>query len=145
MKICAVSSCRKDSANYPGLSFYSLPRDPCAKGEWLDALGLKRNEGSQSIKVCETHFKAKDFCAGKRQLKTHAVPILNLVVGKTEPLDSEDEFMNCDSDNDNLLLEEVKKITAAEAMMDRKIKEEPEEKPQEEQVLIFIKFMNFSF
>lgn len=133
MKVCAVASCRKDSTKCPGVTFFNLPRDPCAKSEWLDALGVKRSEVSSSIKVCEAHFRSKDFCAGKRQLKTHAVPVLHLGVKKTEPLDSDDEFMNCDSDNDDII-EEVKKITAAEAMMDRKIKrEESEKKPQEEQ------------
>lgn len=128
MKVCGVASCRKDSSNYPGVTFFNLPRDPCAKSEWLDALSIKRNEVSSQIKVCEAHFKAKDFCAGKKQLKIHAVPVLNLGVNKSEPLDSDDEFMHCDSDNDDILLE-VKKKTAAEAIMNRKVKVEPEEEP----------------
>lgn len=150
MKVCVVPSCRKDSANYPELTFFNLPRDPCAKGEWLDVLGLKQrnNEGvhMHTIKVCETHFKSKDFGAGKRQLKPHAVPVLNLGVGKIEPLDSDEEFMHCDSDNDEILLE-VKKITAVEAMMDRKIKQEKsEEKPQEDQVFrISINHLTYVF
>lgn len=134
MKVCAVASCRKDSSKCPGVTFFNLPRDPCARGEWLDALGLKQSDASSSIKVCEAHFRPKDFCAGKRQLKTHAVPVLNLGVRKTEPLDSDDEFMHCDSDDE--VLQEVKKLTAVEAMMDRKIKQEAEEKPPEEQVFV---------
>lgn len=133
MKICAVASCRKDSANFPGVTFFNLPRDPCAKSEWLDVLGLKPSEVSPSIKVCEYHFRPKDFCAGKRQLKTHAVPAINLGVRKTEPVDSEEEFMNVDSDDD--VLREVKKLTAAEALMDRKIKQELEEQPPEQVIL----------
>ena len=133
MKLCAVASCRKDSSNFPEVTFFNLPRDPCAKSEWLEALGLKQSDASSSIKVCQYHFRPKDFCAGKRQLKTHAVPVLNLGVRKTEPLDSEDEFMHIDSDDD--VLQEVKKLTAVEAMMDRKIKQEPEEKPPEQVIL----------
>lgn len=141
MKVCAVSSCRRDSSRCPGVTFFNLPRDPCAKSEWLEALGLKANEASQSIKVCEAHFKSKDFCAGRKQLKGHAVPVLNLGVGKSEPLDSDDEFMHCDSDNDDEILAEVKKISAADAMMDRKIKEEiPDEKPEEQVAVYFVIF-----
>ncbi|GFT67902.1 uncharacterized protein NPIL_573811 [Nephila pilipes] len=130
---CAVRTCDNTSNNRPDLRFFKLPNEDSLKDEWLDALGIEEHRHILDLAVCELHFNIRDFRAGKKELKPHAVPVVysGSHVSDTS-IDTDDDLICihscCDPDITevqadvlhNDMLQEVKRES-----LDVEVKQEP--------------------
>lgn len=84
MKCCSIPLCANDSNKRPDLKYFALPRNVNLREEWLEVIGVKGNYRGQNLSICENHFSDLDFKAGKKELKAHAVPVVDFRIGDVQ-------------------------------------------------------------